>query len=113
MAVNSCQLDSVLDPWTHKHVRTPVGVMFVTVSTRPRKKSTHPAAPVMTAAVKKKAGIKTKLPPKSTTKDQTIRKLQACIVSLENPDEESFSKDPLVCIDQAPITCEILTLSSS
>ena len=29
-AVNSCQLDSVLDPWTHKHVRTPAGVTFMT-----------------------------------------------------------------------------------
>ena len=30
MAVNSYQLDSVLDPWTHKHIWTPTGVTFVT-----------------------------------------------------------------------------------
>ena len=29
-AVNSCQLDLVLNPWTHKHIWTPTGVTFVT-----------------------------------------------------------------------------------
>ena len=69
------------------------------VSTRPGNKSAHPAAPVMTAAAKQKAGIKTTQRRKRVTKDETIRQLQARITALENPDsEESFSKEPLVCV---------------
>ena len=34
-AVNSCQLDLVLDPWTHKHVWTPARVTFVTPVVHP------------------------------------------------------------------------------
>ena len=68
------------------------------VSTRTKNKLTHPAAPVMTDAAKRKAGIKikTKSHPKRMTKDQTIKELQARINALENPDEEPFSKEPLV-----------------
>jgi len=67
-------------------------------STRNKNKLAHPAAPVMTAAAKQKAGIKTKPRPKRVTKDQMIRELNARIAALENPDEKQFSKDPLVCI---------------
>jgi len=52
----------------------------------------------MTNAAKQKAGIKTKQRPKRITKDQTIKELQARLDALENPDEEPFSKDPLVRI---------------
>jgi len=53
----------------------------------------------MTVAAKQKAGIKTTQRRKRVTKDETIRELQARIASLENPDsEESFSKEPLVCV---------------
>ena len=67
-----------------------------------KNKTSHPAAPVMTEAAQKKAGIKTKRRPKKVTKDQTIRELNARIAALENPDEESFSKDPLVHTTQLP-----------
>lgn len=67
-------------------------------STRAKNKLTHPATPVMTEAAKQKAGIKTKRRPKRATKDETIRELQARIAALENPEEETFSKEPLVCI---------------
>jgi hypothetical protein len=53
----------------------------------------------MTAAAKKKAGIKTKLRPKRVTKDEMIRQLQVEIAALKNPDEETFSKEPLVRVD--------------
>lgn len=66
------------------------------VSTRPKNKNAHPAAPVMTKAAKEKAGIKTKPTQRRITKDQTIRELQARIAALENPDEGEFSKEPLV-----------------
>ena len=53
----------------------------------------------MTTAAKQKAGIKTVKCWKRVTKDETIRELQARIAALENPDlEESFSKEPLVCV---------------
>ena len=68
------------------------------VSTHPKNKTTHPAAPVMTPAAKRKAGIKVKLLAKRVTKDQTIWELQARITSLKNPHEEAFSKEPLVRI---------------
>jgi len=66
-------------------------------STRPKNKITHPAAPVMTEAAKQKAGIKTKRRSRKATKDETIWELQAHITMLENPGEEMFSKEPLVC----------------
>ena len=66
------------------------------VTTRIKNKLAHPAAPVMTKAQKTKAGIKTKQRQKRVTKDETIRMLQARVAVLENPDEEVFSKDPLV-----------------
>ena len=69
-------------------------------STRAKNKHAHPAAPVMTEAAKKKAGIKTKHRQKRVTKDETIRQLQAQIAALENPNEESFSKEPLVCVER-------------
>ena len=65
-------------------------------STRPKNKLAHPAAPVMTEAAKQKAGIKTKRRPKRVTKDATIQELQARINALENPGEETCSKEPLV-----------------
>ena len=67
-------------------------------STCQKNKTVHPAAPVMTAAAKRKAGIKAKAPPKSkrVTKNQTIKELLARIDALENPDGEPFSKEPLV-----------------
>ena len=67
-------------------------------STRRKKKDAHPAAPVMTKAAKQKAGIKTTRRTKKPTKDETIRELQAQIAALENPHEETFSKEPLVRI---------------
>ena len=66
------------------------------VSTRPKNKTTHPAAPVMTEAPKRKAGIKTKQRPKRATKDKTIWELRARLAAMEDPAAESFSKDPLV-----------------
>ena len=75
------------------------------VSTRPKNKNTHPAAPVMSKAAKRKAGIETKQRPKWVTKDDTIRELTAHIYALENPSEESFSKEPLVCIAQCDTYC--------
>lgn len=65
-------------------------------STRLKNKLAHPAAPVMTAAAKEKAGIKIRRRPKKVTKDETIRELQARINALENPSEETYSKEPLV-----------------
>jgi hypothetical protein len=65
-------------------------------STRAKNKNKHPAAPVMTEAAKRKAGIKAKQQPKKKTKDQTIRELRAQIAFLKNPEEESYSKEPLV-----------------
>ena len=67
-------------------------------STRNKNKLTHPGAPVMTVAARQKAGIKVKPPLKRVTKDQTIRELKAQIASLQNPDGEPFSKEPLVCV---------------
>jgi hypothetical protein len=69
-------------------------------STRAKNKHTHPAAPVMTEAAKKKAGIKTNRRQKRVTKDETIRLLQAQIAALENPNEESFLKEPLVSVER-------------
>ena len=66
-------------------------------STRLKNKHAHPAAPVMSEAAKRKAGVKTTQRPKKPTKDETIRELQARISALENPHEETFSKEPLVC----------------
>lgn len=66
------------------------------VSTRTKNKLAHPAAPVMTEAAKRKAGIKTKRRPKGPTKDETIRELQAQIAALKSTGEETFSKDPVV-----------------
>lgn len=66
------------------------------VATRSRNKATHPAAPVMTEAAKKKAGIKVKPRKKKTTKKATIKELQARLAALEDPDGEPFSKEPLV-----------------
>lgn len=73
------------------------------VSTRTKNKTARPAAPVMTERAKQKAGIKAKPRKKRVTKDQTIRELQARLAALQNPDEEAFSKDPLVCIASLPI----------
>jgi hypothetical protein len=72
------------------------------VSTRPQNKLARPAAVVMTKAAKQKAGIKSKRPSKKPTKDETIRELRAQIAALENPDEETFSKEPLVRISSPP-----------
>ena len=66
-------------------------------STRAKNKLAHPAAPIMTEAAKRKAGIKHKQRPKRVTKDETIRELQAQIAALKNPEGETFSKEPLVC----------------
>ena len=54
---------------------------------------------VMTKAAKKKAGIKTDPATKKPTKDQIIRKLQAEIAELKNPEAETFSNEPLVRIE--------------
>lgn len=77
------------------------------VDTRAKNKLTHPAAPVMSDAAKRKAGIKTKRRQKRVTKDETIRELQARIAALENPDEESFSKEPLVRTHQLLCACTL------
>ena len=71
-------------------------------STRKKNKTVHPAAGVMTAAAKQKAGIEVKPPSKRVTKDQTIKELLARIDTLQNPDREPFSKEPLVCAYLAP-----------
>jgi hypothetical protein len=76
----------------------PLSQPVMVASTRPKNKLAHPAAPVMTETAKRKAGIKTNRRPKKPTKDETIRLLQAQIAALENPHEESFSKEPLVCV---------------
>jgi len=56
---------------------TPFLFMFhpTMVSTRPKTKTAHPAAPVMTTAAKQKAGIKTVQRRKRVTKGKTIREL--------------------------------------
>ena len=76
-----------------------------------KNKTKHPAVPVMTPAAQQKAGIKAAPPPKpeNVTKDQTIQELKVCIAVLENPDEEMFSKEPLVCSSNPPHTCYVLT----
>ena len=83
------------------------------VSTCGKNKSAHPAAPVMTAAAKEKAGIKTVKRRTRVTKDKTIRELRARIAALENLDsEESFSKEPLVRTAQPLYTHQTLTRTS-
>ena len=81
-------------------------------STHQKNKLTHPAAPVMTTTVKRKAGIKVRAPPKRVTKDQTIRELQAQIAALQNPDGEPFSKEPLVSSYQPSDMSQILMTPS-
>ena len=72
--------------------------------TRPKNKTAHPAAPVMSEAAKVKAGITSAKPrPKRMTKDATIRELEARIAQLENPDDAHPSKEPLVRIP--PLSC--------
>ena len=66
------------------------------VSTRPRNRHVHPAAPVMTDAARERAGIQPKRRSRRITKNETIRRLQAQIHTLENLDGESFSNEPLV-----------------
>ena len=66
------------------------------VSTCPKNKKAHPAAPVMSDATKVKASIPTKKCAKRTTKDNTIQELQAQIVVLKDLSGEPFSKEPLV-----------------
>lgn len=65
-------------------------------TTRAKNKTSHPAAPVMTRAAKEKAGIKTQQRRPRVTKDQKIRLLEARLAAYENPEEESFSAEPLV-----------------
>ena len=82
------------------------------VSTRAKNQHQHPAAPVMTKAAKVKAGIiNPKKRPKKTTKDETIRELQARLAALEDPDGEPFSKEPLVRVPlpHLPMLCPTLT----
>ena len=67
------------------------------VSTCPKNKKAHPAAPVMSDAANIKAGIPTKKRAKQVTKDETIWELKAKLASLENLGREPFSKEPLVC----------------
>ena len=67
------------------------------VSTRPKNKKAHPAAPVMSNTAKVKAGIPMKKHVKRTTKDDTIQELQAQITVLKDLSGEPFSKEPLVC----------------
>ena len=65
-------------------------------TTRAKNKTSHPAAPVMTRAAKEKAGIKTQPRHPRITKDQKIQLLEAQLAVYENPEEESFSTEPLV-----------------
>ena len=83
---------------THRLTLSPFTSNPTMVSTRTKNKDAHPATPVMTKAAKRKAGIKTKQCTKKVTKDETIRLLQARLTALENPDGESFSQEPLVCL---------------
>ena len=71
---------------------------LVMVSTHAKNKTAHPAAPVMTNAAKRKAGIDAKQPPKRVSTAQTVRELLARIDALENPQGKTFSKEPLVRI---------------
>jgi hypothetical protein len=75
------------------------------VDTRPKNKQARPASVMMTNAAKRRAGIKTNAQPKKTTKDETIRQLQAHIAALEDPSEDSPSKEPLVRIARLPLIC--------
>jgi len=85
---------------------------LVMVSTRAKNKTAHPAAPVMTNAAKRKAGIDVKQPPKKVSTAQTVRELLARINALENPQGKSFSKEPLVRIFTIPhIPWTLTTLS--
>lgn len=68
------------------------------VSTRAKNQLAHPAAPVMSEAAKRKAGIKTKPRPKRKTKAQQIQELEARLAAMEDPDGEVLSKEPLVCV---------------
>jgi hypothetical protein len=89
------QCHSALSLSAHSRPHSPFHPAMV-ATTRPKNKLAHPAAPVMTEAAKQKAGIKTNRRPKKATKDETIQELRARIATLENPDEGTFSKDPLV-----------------
>ena len=87
------------------------------VGTRMKNKTTHPAAIVMSKAVKEKASIPMKKCTKWVTKDNTIRELQAQIAKLENPAGPLFSKEPLVsnlqlCLDYGANDSQFLKGSS-
>ena len=97
---------------THQLTLSPFTSDPTMVSTRPKNKDAHPAAPVMTKAAKQKAGIKTKQRTKKVTKDETIRVLQARLAALENPDGESFSQEPLVRAISLSQYIPMLTMSS-
>ena len=80
-------------------------------ATRQKNKTKHPGAPVMTVAAQRKAGIKAAPhpKPKKVPMAETIRELRAQIAVFENPDEETFSKEPLVRSSNPPHTCYALT----
>ena len=86
---------------THYPTLTPTPSLLIfhstmVISTCTKIKLACPAAPVMNKATKQKAGNKTKPPKKWVTKEATIKELQAHLTALDNPDEVSFSKEPLV-----------------
>jgi hypothetical protein len=73
--------------------------------TRPKNKTAHPAAPVMTNTAKIKAGIPTaKRQTKKISKADQIRELEARLATFEHPDDGNFiSKEPLVSQSAPPL----------
>lgn len=85
----------------------------IMVTTRTKNKHSHPAAPVMTKAAKEKAGIKTQAHHPRVTKDEKIWALEARLAAFENPQEESFTNEPLVCsLVVAHYVCSRRTLTA-
>ena len=69
------------------------------VGTRPKNKTTHPAAPVMSESAKIKAGIPTTKRRKKLPMGDRIRELEARLAVYEHPDDTTpVSKEPLVSI---------------
>lgn len=70
------------------------------VRTRAKNKTVHPAAPVMTKAAKKKAGIPTAMcHSKKQEAKEKMHQMEARLAMLKNPDDATpVSREPLVCL---------------
>lgn len=68
------------------------------VKTRPKNRTAHPAAPVMTRAAKTKAGIPSTAKPRAKRPvNDKLREIEARLSVMENPDDATaISRDPLV-----------------